>query len=94
MYTKAIWRGVVIAESDRVEKVGGDIYFPFSSIKRRFFAASKKNTKHPELGTANYYHIIVNGVINQNAAWYYSNPKQKYVHIKNYIAFWQGIVIN
>jgi len=91
---KAIWRGVVIAESDQVEKVEGDIYFPPGSLKKIFFKESIRSTKHQEIGRAKYYHVVVNGVHNQNAAWYYSNPSKEYIHIKNYVAFWQGIVIN
>ena len=34
---RAIWRGVIIAESDYVEEVYGTIYFPPNSIRKKYF---------------------------------------------------------
>ena len=34
---RAIWNGKVIAESDRIEELEGDVYFPESSLKREYF---------------------------------------------------------
>ena len=34
---KAVWNGKVIAESDTIEEVEGNVYFPENSLKREFF---------------------------------------------------------
>lgn len=90
---KAIWRGVVIAESDNCQIVEGNYYFPPDSIKTEYFIPSDTQTVCSWKGVANYYTIVVNGEENKDAAWYYPNPKEKAKHIKNYVAFWRGVVI-
>ena len=31
------------------------------------------------------------GERNKNAAWYYPEPKEKASHIKDHVAFWNGV---
>ena len=87
----AKWHGVVLAESDDYETVEGNVYFPPDSIHKEFFKASKTTTKCFWKGTASYYHIEVNGQTNKDAAWYYPEPKDAAMHIKDHIAFWKGV---
>ena len=42
-------------------------------------------------GVASYYDVVVNGDVNRDAAWYYSDPKEAAAHIANHIAFWHGV---
>jgi uncharacterized protein (DUF427 family) len=35
----------------------------------------------------------VNGKMNKDAAWYYSDPKSKAENIKDYVAFWKGVEV-
>lgn len=37
---KAIWKGTVIAESDKCETVEGNVYFPPDSLNREFVRES------------------------------------------------------
>ncbi|HIK37432.1 MAG: DUF427 domain-containing protein [Geminocystis sp.] len=90
---RAIWKGVVIAESENCQIVEGNYYFPPDSIKWEYFIPSDTQTVCSWKGVANYYTITVNGEENKDAAWYYPNPKERAQHIKNYIAFWRGVVI-
>lgn len=90
---KAIWNGAVIAESDHCEEVEGKLYFPPDSIKKEHFRESNTHTVSGSIGTANYYHIEVNGEVNVDAAWYYPRPKKAAKHIKNHVAFWRGVEI-
>lgn len=90
---KAIWNGVVIAESDNYEMVEGNYYFPENSIKQEYFKPSNTHTTCSWKGVASYYTIVVNGEENKDAAWYYPNPKDKAKNIKNYIAFWRGVKV-
>lgn len=89
----ATWNGVILAESEIYEKVEGNIYFPPESINTKFFKTSDSKTKCFWKGTANYYSIEVNGEINEDAAWYYPEPKKTAEKIKNYVAFWKGIEV-
>ena len=87
----AIWNGRVIAESDRTEIVEGNHYFPVEAVKREYLKGSDHHTECPWKGTASYYDVVVDGEVNENAAWYYPAPKKAAEHITGRIAFWKGI---
>jgi uncharacterized protein (DUF427 family) len=90
---KAMWNGVVIAESGNCEMVEGNHYFPQNAINQEYFKPSDTHTTCPWKGVASYYTIVVNGEENKDAAWYYPNPKEKAANIKNYVAFWRGVKV-
>ena len=93
MTIKAIWNGQVIAESENTEMVDRNHYFPMESINREFFKKTTHQTSCPWKGKASYFSIVVKGKVNSDAAWYYSNPSEKAMSIKNYVAFWRGVEI-
>ena len=74
---KAIWNGAVIAEAaaDAVEIVEGNVYFPGNAVDSAYLQASGHRSVCPWKGTASYHDVIVDGKVNQNAAWYYPEPK-------------------
>ena len=88
---KAIWNGVVLAESDRCEVVEGNQYFPPDAVKREYFKPSATHTTCPWKGVASYYDVLVDGETNRDAAWYYPEPKEAARNITGYVAFWRGV---
>jgi len=90
---KAIWNGVVIAESDQTIVVEGNHYFPPDSLHKEFFKPSTTTTVCGWKGTANYYTLEVNGKQNVDAAWYYASPKEAAKQIAGYVAFWKGVTV-
>jgi uncharacterized protein (DUF427 family) len=90
---KAIWNGVVLAESKRTEVVEGNHYFPPDSTNRQYFRESETHTTCPWKGVASYYDLAVNGQVNKNAAWYYPSPRPAARNVTGYIAFWKGVRI-
>ncbi len=88
---KAIWNGATLAESDQCVVVEGNQYFPPDSVKREYFKSSDTHTTCPWKGLASYYTVEVNGQRNQDAAWYYPEPKDAAKQIKDYVAFWHGV---
>lgn len=90
---KAIWNGVVIAESDAFETVEGNVYFPPGSVKQEYLKASDHTSHCPWKGDASYYTLVVNGEENKDAAWYYPAPFEKAAHIKDHVAFWKGVTV-
>jgi uncharacterized protein (DUF427 family) len=90
----AKWNGQVIAESDQFETVDGNIYFPRNSLKDAFFKANSHQTVCSWKGTASYFDVVVDGKVNENAAWYYADPKEAAKNIKGYVAFWKGVEIS
>ncbi|MFN3679858.1 MAG: DUF427 domain-containing protein [Thermosynechococcus sp.] len=90
---KAVWKGVTLAESDRYEVVEGNVYFPPEALNLAYFQPSDTHTVCGWKGTASYYHVVVNGEVNRDAAWYYPDPKPAAANIKGYVAFWRGVQV-
>ncbi len=90
---KAIWNGVVLAESDHTIVVEGNHYFPPDAIRQEYFKSSATHTTCPWKGLASYYTVEVNGQSNRDAAWFYPNPKPAASQIKDYVAFWRGVKV-
>jgi uncharacterized protein (DUF427 family) len=88
---RAIWNGKVIAESTETEEVEGNLYFPESSLKREYFRPSSTTSTCPWKGQARYLSLMIDGQDNQDAAWYYPDPKPAARKIKGYVAFWRGV---
>lgn len=90
---KAIWKGATLAQSDDTVVVEGNHYFPIDSIRREYFGDSETHTTCPWKGLASYYDIAVEGETNNDAAWYYPEPKEAAANIKNRVAFWKGVIV-
>ena len=90
---KAIWKGALLAESDRCEIVEGNYYFPPDAVARQYFRDSATHTTCPWKGTASYFDVVVNGETNKDAAWYYADPKEAAGQIKDHVAFWRGVQV-
>jgi uncharacterized protein (DUF427 family) len=90
---KAIWEGVVLAESNQCVEVEGNQYFPPDAIQNQYFKPSAAHSVCPWKGTASYYDLEVNGKRNPGAAWFYPEPKSAAHQIKGYVAFWKGVKV-
>ncbi|ACB32305.1 protein of unknown function DUF427 [Leptothrix cholodnii SP-6] len=88
---KAIWKDVVVAESDDTVLVEGNHYFPADSLKREYLLASNLRTTCSWKGQASYYTLFVNGDANPDAVWYYPEPKEAAAQIAGRVAFWKGV---
>lgn len=90
---KAVWKGVVLAESDNYQIVENNYYFPEDSVHTEYLESSETHTTCPWKGLASYYNVKVNGAENPDAAWYYPEPKSRAQNIKGYVAFWRGVKV-
>jgi uncharacterized protein (DUF427 family) len=92
---KAIWNDEVIAEAgdDEVEIVENNVYFPIDKVNQEYLQDSTHTTVCPWKGTASYYHLVVDGKVNENAAWFYRHPSEKAQQIKDHVAFWHGVEV-
>ena len=88
---RATWNGAVLAESDATVVVEGNHYFPPDSLHREHFKASDHTSACPWKGTASYYHVEADGKTNENAAWFYPEPKSAASEIRDHVAFWRGV---
>lgn len=90
---KAIWDNTVLAESESTIVIEGNHYFPPASLRQDYFSASETRTTCHWKGVASYYHVKVGDSINADAAWYYPEPKDAVKSIKNFVAFWRGVIV-
>lgn len=90
----ATWNGAVLAESDETIVVEGNHYFPAESLNAEHFRDSDHHTTCFWKGVASYKHITVEGSVNENAAWYYPEPKAAAANIAGYYAFWKGVSVS
>ncbi len=91
--TTASWNGTVIAESDDTVVVEGNHYFPRSAVKDGVLTESAKTSVCPWKGTASYFSVVVDGQTNEDAAWYYPEPKDAAAQIRDRVAFWKGVQV-
>lgn len=92
--TKAIWNGIVVAQSADVVLVENQAYFPPDSITADALQSSSAPSTHCYWkGDASYFDVHAAGEVNHGAAWSYPEPYQEASVIAGYIAFWKGVVI-
>jgi uncharacterized protein (DUF427 family) len=90
---KAVWNDTVIAETQDTVVVEGNHYFPLASVNAALLEPSAHTSVCPWKGTANYYSLAVNGKRNENAVWYYAEPKEAARQIRDRVAFWKGVEV-
>lgn len=90
---KALWNGKVIAETSDTVVVENNHYFPLSAVEPGVLSDSDHTSVCPWKGTANYYHVNVDGERNTDAAWTYRTPKEAAAEIRDRVAFWRGVEV-
>lgn len=94
MPVEAVWNEQVIASSDDTVVVEGNHYFPRADVDPTCLEKSETTTVCPWKGTAHYYTLDCDGERNEDAAWYYPDPKPAAAQIKDRIAFWKGVEVS
>jgi uncharacterized protein (DUF427 family) len=88
---KAIWNGIVIAESADTVVVEGNHYFPRSSLLEEVIRPSAQRTFCPWKGYASYYTLEHDEVRSEDAVWFYADPKPKAEMVRDRVAFWKDV---
>lgn len=70
---KAIFNGVVVAESDDTLVLDGNHYFPLSSVKRELLTFSNHRSRSG-YGEEQWQSLFVNGDLLPDAVWSYPDP--------------------
>ena len=90
----ATFNGTVIAQSDDIEIVEGNAYFPVDSLNKQFVHDSSHSTHCPWKGDASYLDIEVGGERATNAAWYYPNAKEGAEAVVGRVAFYPVVTVD
>jgi uncharacterized protein (DUF427 family) len=88
---RAMWNGVVIADSDDTVVVEGNHYFPVAALDATYLSDSATRSLCPWKGVAHYRTVSVAGVSAPDAAWFYPRPFPLARKVKGRVAFWRGV---
>lgn len=69
----ASWNGTLTSESDQTIPIEGNHDFPKESVGENFLRPSSHTSVGSRKGTASYYEVAVDDMINPQAAWYDPN---------------------
>ncbi|MGC9665016.1 DUF427 domain-containing protein [Planosporangium sp. 12N6] len=90
---KAVWNGLVLADSDDTVVVEGNHYFPRAALREDVLRASDTHTVCPWKGTASYYTLEHDGARSADAVWYYPDPKPRAEMVRDRVAFWKDVKV-
>jgi uncharacterized protein (DUF427 family) len=89
---KAIWRGKVIAESDRTLEVDGYLYFPRESVRMdllRLVPKIPSDLACPH--GVQFYDVAEGATRSERAAWSYEGPRTAMKQVDHWIGFWEDV---
>ncbi|MDG6243266.1 MAG: DUF427 domain-containing protein [Methanolobus sp.] len=89
------WNGALLGKSKNFFMIDGLKYFSPETLNLKNFKENGKQEESPK-GLIKYYDIIVNGEVNEDAAWYYSKPTEEAItfigsDFTNYVAFGKDV---
>lgn len=90
---RALFNGKVIAESNDIQLVEGNAYFPASALDMQYFRTSDVRSVCGWKGTASYFDVVVGDKVSEAAAWYYADPFDTAARIKHHVGFWKGVTV-
>ena len=91
---QAIWRGQVIAESDRTLEVGGYRYFPREAVRMDLLQVTPKTAKDLECPHGvQFYDVESDARRSERAAWSYEAPRPSMQRVDHWIGFWNDVAI-
>lgn len=89
---KAIWRGKVIADSDRTLEVDGYRYFPRDAVRMDLLKLTPRTASDLECPHGVQFYDVVEGEARSpRAAWSYEAPLEKMKPVDHWIGFWEDV---
>lgn len=84
---KALFRGVLLAESDDTFNEDGTYFFPPETVHKEFLQPGNQTGLCLWCGVPEYFDIVAGGHVLRNGAWTFHNPSRITARIKDFIAF-------
>jgi len=89
---KAVWRGQVIAQSDRTLEVGGYTYFPRETVRMELLQLTAKTAGDLECPHGVQFYDVASGTArSKRAAWSYEAPRPAMAQVDHWIGFWEDV---
>ena len=91
---KAVWRGQVIAKSDRTLEIGGYRYFPRETVRMSLLRATPKTKDDLDCPHGVQFYDVAEGAArSERAAWSYEAPRASMKQVDHWIGFWEDVEI-
>jgi uncharacterized protein (DUF427 family) len=90
---KAIWNGVIVADSEDTVVVEGNHYFPAASVKAEHLLHSNTRRMCSLKGETHYYNLFVDGDVLPDGVWHLPEPYEAAAELKGRLAFAHGVRI-
>ena len=91
---KAVWRGQVIAESDRTLEVGGYRYFPRETVRMDLLHVTGKTKSDLACPHGVQFYDVADGTAkSERAAWSYEAPQASRQQVDHWMGFWHDVEI-
>jgi uncharacterized protein (DUF427 family) len=91
---QAIWRGQVVAASERTLEVGGYRYFPRDSVRMDLLTKAPKTPRDLECPHGvQFYDVGSGGSRSPRAAWSYEMPQPSMQKVDHWVGFWEDIEV-
>jgi uncharacterized protein (DUF427 family) len=91
---KALWRGQVVAASDRTVEVGGYRYFPRDAVRMDMLKLSPKTAHDLECPHGvQFYDLVADSTTSRRAAWSYEAPRAGMKQVDHWIGFWEDVEV-
>lgn len=91
---KAIWRGQVIAESERTQEVGGYRYFPRDAVRMEVLTPAPMTADDRACPHGvRFYDVALGDALSARAAWSYEAPGAAMKSIHRWIGFWEDVEV-
>ena len=89
---KAVWRGQVIAQSDRTLEVGGYTYFPRETVRMELLQLTAKTAGDLECPHGVQFYDVASGTArSKRAAWSYEAPRPAMAQVDHWIGFCEDV---
>lgn len=86
--------GRVVADSDSTIVVDGVCYFPRRDCDATLLQDSDSKLLSRSKGTTRYHHVVIDGVVHENNAWYYSAPMPAVEQLRDHVAFGKDVDVS
>lgn len=91
---QAVWRGHVVADSDRTVEAHGYRYFPRDAVRMDMLRPAPKDADDLECPHGVQFYDIVNGEARSpRAAWSYEAPGDALARIGHWVSFWEDVEV-
>jgi len=96
-HIQVVFNGVIIADTHRARRVLETshppvYYIPPDDIKMEYLHQTPRSTFCEWKGQAGYYNVAVGDKQTAAAAWFYPAPNPSFAVIKDYVAFYPGLM--